>query len=532
MDKRSLIAVAICFLILLVYPYFMKWVYPPSPQKQSVEHSVEQTPAQEIPVPQERRVGANAPESAIVPAFKTPEQEFVVENDSMRVVLSNWGGSIKEIGMKFFHDKAGETLRLGPGSKDGWKIFDLYGLPGGQDNTAYKGTIEGRKVVFESMGEAPLLIRKTYAFSEAGYQIAMTVELINRSQADIVLNQGFSATVGSIYPHEEKEGVADVSIAALDNLGNVWRKTAAKVKTKSEQAGSFRWAGVQNQYYALILRPDTEARSLSYAPLLNSAGKVQGCEAALWLGKFNVPADTSHEEKFSLYAGPKQYFQMKEMPGDYQQIIDFGMFSPICKAILYSLHFLYKYCRNYGIAIILLTVLIKILTYPLTAQSFKSMKRMQAIQPHIQALKEKLKDNPKKMQKEMMELYKEHKVNPMGGCLPMLIQLPIFVALFSTLRTAIELKGSSFLWVKDLSLPDTVAHVAGLPINILPIIMGGTMVWQQKMSTVDPQQQKLMMLMPVFFTFIFYSFPSGLVLYWLVNNILSIAQQYQVQRQK
>ena len=141
-------------------------------------------------------------------------------------------------------------------------------------------------------------------------------------------------------------------------------------------------------------------------------------------------------------------------------------------------------------------------------------------------------DGVKKMQKEMMGLYKEHKVNPMGGCLPMLIQLPIFVALFNALRNTIELKGSSFLWMKDLSLPDTVGVVAGLPINILPIIMGGTMVWQQKMSTVDPEQAKMMMFMPIFFTFIFYSFPSGLVLYWLVNNVLSIAQQYQVQKKR
>jgi len=157
------------------------------------------------------------------------------------------------------------------------------------------------------------------------------------------------------------------------------------------------------------------------------------------------------------------------------------------------------------------------------------MKQMQAIQPLVNEIRANNKDNPKKMQKEMMMVYKEYKVNPMSGCLPMLAQLPIFIALFTTLRGAIELKGASFLWIHDLSVPDTVFSIGAIPVNILPLIMGVTMVWQQKLTPVaDPNQAKMMMLMPVVFTFLFYNFPSGLVLYWLVNNILSIWQQYKI----
>ncbi len=534
MDKKTYIALGVCLLILLFYPYLLRRMYPPAPPQLK---STQQSENQHLGTNGQENIEGQKPapvgiKQEIFAKFDMPEEEFVVENNQMRVVLSTWGGAIKEMGLKFFHSKTGEIVQLGPGSKNGWKTMQLLNLPTIPTDGIYKGNIQGRTVLFESIAKEPLYVRKTYVFAENGYEIEATLELQNTSNAEIVFDQGMGVAVGSIFPQETKERFSDISIAALDSLGNVWRKNGTRMKENTTEPGSFQWAGLQNQYYGIIVKPETEAQGVVYGPLLNAAFKKEGCEAALDHSKFHLLPGNTLREKFVIYGGPKSYFQLKDLPYQFQKIIDFGVFAPISKGIMYLLHYMYQPFHSYGIAIILMTLLVKIITYPLSAISFKSMKRMQALQPHITGLKEKHKDNPKKLQKEMMGLYKEHKVNPMGGCLPMLIQLPIFVALFNTLRNAIELKGSSFLWMKDLSMPDTVAVIAGMPINILPIVMGGTMFWQQKMSTVDPEQAKMMMFMPIFFTFIFYGFPSGLVLYWLVNNVLSILQQYQVQRQK
>ena len=194
---------------------------------------------------------------------------------------------------------------------------------------------------------------------------------------------------------------------------------------------------------------------------------------------------------------------------------------------------LHKLIPNYGIAIIIITIIIKIIFWPIQAKSIRSMKQMQKFQPLVTKLREKYKDNPQKMNAEMMKLYKEHKINPLSGCLPMLVQIPVFFALFAMLRSAIELRGAKFLWIGDLSRPDTVAHLAGFAVNPLPLLMVGTMAWQQKITPTagDPQQAKMMMFMPLMMLFFFYSASSGLVLYWTVQQLLSIAQQWWMMRQ-
>jgi YidC/Oxa1 family membrane protein insertase len=187
--------------------------------------------------------------------------------------------------------------------------------------------------------------------------------------------------------------------------------------------------------------------------------------------------------------------------------------------------YIYDFTKNYGVAIIILTIVVKLLTYPLTIKSMASMKKMQAIQPKLMELRAKFKNEPQKLNAAMMELYRKHGVNPMSGCLPMIIQIPIFFALYKALLVSVELKGSPFIfWITDLSAKD--------PYYITPIIMGITMFIQQKMtpSTMDPMQQKLFLFMPIIFTFLFLNFPSGLVIYWLTNNILSIAQQYYINK--
>jgi YidC/Oxa1 family membrane protein insertase len=199
---------------------------------------------------------------------------------------------------------------------------------------------------------------------------------------------------------------------------------------------------------------------------------------------------------------------------------------------LWGLTRIYRIIPNYGIAIIIITVIIKLLFWPIQAISTRSMKKMQELQPHLAKLKEKYPDDPQKQQQEMMKLYREHKVNPMSGCLPLLVQIPVFMGLYWMLRTAIELRGARFLWIHDLSQPDTIwklGESAFLQLNPLPLIMCATTIWQQKLTpqtSADPTQPRMMMLMPVMFLFMFYTVSSGLLLYWTVQNLLSILQQW------
>jgi YidC/Oxa1 family membrane protein insertase len=239
------------------------------------------------------------------------------------------------------------------------------------------------------------------------------------------------------------------------------------------------------------------------------------------------------QARFRLYAGPKEFGILKSLDAGLEDTIDFGWFifgswdmvKAVAKPLFAVLQFLHDYTHNYGIAIVLLTIGIKLLFAPLQYKSYKSMKEMQILQPKVLALQTKYKDDRDRLNKELIKLYRDHKVNPVGGCLPMLLQMPVFVALFNVLYMTIELRQAPFLlWVTDLSVPD--------PYYVLPILMGVTMVIQQKITptTMDPTQAKIMLLLPAFMTLLFLNFASGLVLYWFTNNLLTFGQQFVTDR--
>ena len=242
---------------------------------------------------------------------------------------------------------------------------------------------------------------------------------------------------------------------------------------------------------------------------------------------------------YKLFYGPKKLTLLKETGFNLEKIINFGWFDVIARPTLYLLNWLYGIFSNYGIAIILVTVILKAIFWPITQKGLKSMKNMQKLQPKMAKIKEKYKDDAARMNQEVMNLYKTYKVNPLGGCLPMVLQIPVFFALYKVLLQAIELRHAPFmLWITDLSAPDRlylgfdIPYLGGLP--VLTLLMGASMFLQQKMTptTADPTQAKIMMFLPVVFTFMFLNFASGLVLYWFVNNLLSILQQYLINRQK
>ena len=292
---------------------------------------------------------------------------------------------------------------------------------------------------------------------------------------------------------------------------------------EAERKGEVKWSAIQDKYFISVLMPQKAASALA---------KKEGDK--LVSAGVRFPAPTSGSTlAMQLYAGPKEYDILKGLNAGLEDTIDFGWFvfgswalvKAVAKPIFYVLRFLYEFTHNYGVTIILLTMLIKLMFVPLQYKSYKSMKQMQVIQPKVLAIQNKFKDDRERLNKELIKLYKDHRVNPVGGCLPMVLQMPVFVALFNILYMTIDLRQAPFmLWIKDLSVQD--------PYYVLPIIMGATMVIQQKITptTMDPTQAKIMLFLPVFMTFLFVNFPAGLVLYWLTNNTLTITQQVVTER--
>ncbi|MER3422967.1 MAG: hypothetical protein C4293_06750 [Nitrospiraceae bacterium] len=293
--------------------------------------------------------------------------------------------------------------------------------------------------------------------------------------------------------------------------------------TEAERVGSLGWVAIQDKYFLSVLIPTGATAAVV---------KKEGEKLVSAAVRFSTPGPTT-EAKMQLYAGPKEYDTLKALNVGLEDTIDFGWFiygswgivKAVAKPLFYVLRFLYDFTHNYGVAIILLTVGIKLLFVPLQYKSYKSMKDMQAIQPKVVELQAKYKDDRERLNKELIKLYRDHKVNPVGGCLPMLLQMPVFVALFNILYMTIDLRQAPFiLWIKDLSAQD--------PYYVLPILMGASMVLQQKImpTTMDPTQAKIMLLLPAFMTVLFLTFPAGLVLYWLTNNMITIIQQFVTDR--
>ncbi len=294
-------------------------------------------------------------------------------------------------------------------------------------------------------------------------------------------------------------------------------------ESETERQGSLKWVALQDKYFISALIPKTSATAL----LKKQGDKLVSTAVRLPIDSSGAPL------QLQLFAGPKEYDTLQSLQMRLEDTIDFGWFlfgswdmvRAVAKPIFYVLRYINEYTHNYGLTIIILTVIIKLLFVPLQYKSYTSMKQMQGIQPKVAALQEKFKDDRERLNKELIKLYRDHKVNPVGGCLPMILQMPVFVSLFNILYMTIDLRQAPLgLWITDLSVQD--------PYYILPIIMGISMVVMQKIqpTTMDPTQAKVMLMLPAFMTFLFINFPAGLVLYWLTNNVLTIVQQFVTDR--
>jgi YidC/Oxa1 family membrane protein insertase len=375
-----------------------------------------------------------------------------------------------------------------------------------------------------------IVIEKKFLFYPETYMVGCKVIIKNGSnqtiQDNLILSLfKASAENGSMYGFE--------GLSALIN-DNVEQVKTDDIKDKNIYSGELKWIAVQDRYFMSCIIPES-AVTASMCLFLDE-DKV--LENQFVQPESIINPGTQSTFGFYLFMGPRSTKVVKEIGYDLDKAINFGMFDLLAKPCLWLMNFLHDhFISNYGIAIIILTIFTKILLWPLGAKSYKSMNEMKKIQPLVMELREKYKGDKKKMNEATMALYKTYKVNPVGGCLPMILQIPVFFALYRMLYEAIELRHAPFFgWITDLSAPDRLFDFGfsipfmqppyGIP--VLTIIMGATMFLQQKISPAmgDPSQAKIMMLMPIVFTVIFINFSSGLVLYWLVNNVLSITQQY------
>lgn len=390
-----------------------------------------------------------------------------------------------------------------------------------------------KELVFTWRSDAGVVVEKRYRFTPGSYLVQLLVDIKNGSDQPIIDKVVLGIKVDT---SAEKGGYSFEGPCALID-GKLEQIKSKKIKDKSNYPGNIKWLAIVDRYFMKSLIPLDDTKG---AMKLSLDGN--GILGNRFVGQENaIQPGTQKRFAYEIFFGPKSTQVLKDVGHDLDKAIHFGMFDIIAKPLLWFMHFIYGRIPNYGIAIIVLTILTKILLWPLGSKSYKSMSEMKRLQPLMAEIREKHKDDKKMMNQEIMSLYRTYKINPMGGCLPMILQIPVFFALYRMLYQAIELRHAPFfLWINDLSAPDRLFNFSfsipfmqppyGIP--VLTVIMGATMLLQQKMSPPpgDPTQAKMMMLMPIVFTVIFINFSSGLVLYWLVNNVLSIAQQTYIQK--
>jgi len=395
-------------------------------------------------------------------------------------------------------------------------------------------------IIFEFDFKENRKIRKTYTFYNAKYSFDVKIELIN--MADIIVDQKYVFTWLSGLRNTEMNIGEDVDNSrAYVFLGGdkVEFNLAEKLNVRQSSPnieGKIDWIAIRTKYFASIIFPKSEedisVKLAGYTTPLNNK-KVDKNYSAILQMKIPYNEMQYYSQDFQIYIGPLDYYIIKEYHSGFDKIMGYGpaIIRPFAKLTIKVFRFLHEFIPNYGLVLIVFSILVKIIVYPLTKKSYVAMSKMQNLQPLMNEIKEKYKNDPTKMNKEMMALYKEHGANPLSGCIPTLLQMPLLWAIFLVFRNTIQLRQAPFiLWINDLSSPDTILIPFTLPlignsIHIIPILMGITMFIQQKMTMKDPKQKAMVYFMPIFLTFIFYNFPSGLNLYYTLFNIFSMIQQ-------
>ncbi|KAA3659438.1 MAG: membrane protein insertase YidC [Calditrichaeota bacterium] len=565
-DRSTIIGLfLIGFIILFTYSDFYKeWVLGDDYEQQAIEaeYSAKKTPdsttvgmvGREVEsatntTQQELIKPANEP--AVLPKIAKDNSKIIsIENELFYAEISTVGPSIIDFQLKNYQNGADETKQVNLIHEKQGNI--TLNIPSKNDtirfenfNFSYLGT---DTINVFSAGQREIVLPFRYYFSDARYVDYVYTFLpddysfklkVNFTNLDQIID-------GYKYGIQWAGGIASTEKKLSEDMQytQVWALTADDIIDKDvsedEKLNEFnddwtiRWGAIRNKYFTAAIVPLSQKGSG-----IKFNGFTRPVDGETFFKNYSFEIlmpimSGNHSDEFLIYMGPLELPILEAYNVNLERMMNLGwkIIRPISKLILVTLKKLYTVIPNYGFVIILFSILVKIVLFPLTRKSFQSMKEMQTIQPEMAALREKYKDNPQKMNTEMMALYKEHGVNPLGGCLPVLFQMPVLYALFTIFRTTIELRGANFIWwITDLSAPDTVytlpfaLPVYGDGLNVLPILMGLTMFFQQKATIQDPKQKAMVYFMPIIFTYMFNSFPSGLTLYYTLFNLFSMLQQ-------
>ena len=392
---------------------------------------------------------------------------------------------------------------------------------------------EKRIVLLTWESSTGVRLTREYVFHGGKYDFETRVQAVNGSKEPVSVRPGFE--LGQYYTGElAGDSYTFAGIVVDPGKGGVKRYDIKDITKGKVEKGPAKWFAADAKYFAWVVLPEREWTVTRASTMGEIGARVAAADTSALL-----PPGQMVQAGARVFAGPKLYNLLQSTGKNLEELIDYGWFAIVAKPLVFLMKASNGVTGNYGIDIILLTILIKILFFPLTQKSMASMRKMQELGPILSKLKEKYKGDAQRLNQETMNLYKTYKINPLSGCLPMLAQIPVFIALYKGLLVTIELRHAPFfLWVNDLSAPEHLWDIAvagyTVPIRLLPLLMGISMFVQQKMTPsagMEPAQQKMMLLMPVVFTFMFWSFPTGLVIYWLVNNVLAIGQQIIYNRQ-
>jgi len=563
MDRQAWIAVTLCVIGFVgLQVYNAKHLPPPvpalpsstpvgTPGNQSAA-TASQAPAVS-PAP-----GASPAASPVASVPPFAEKSEALRNDDVELRLTNRGAGISGAVLLKHEVENGQRVVLN--SADHTPIGAIIEQPAAPELPEF-AIVRGAdgSVQFDRKTPDGVSVRKRFFFpptSEKKDNFVAEMEVDFRNDgAQAYTNAGYFVALGSTAPlHprdmpaytrlvwsiDGKSKATDVSWFAAQNYPLVGVQKRAAQPSFRETVNGAEWAAMSNQFFTTIITPLNAKVVEVWAQPFDlphpDGPPLRGMEGAMGMPGFHLEPGQTTSLRFQLYLGPKLYGRLAKLEHDEAEIMNFGMWKLVSQALLNFMNLIHGWVGDYGWAIIILTACVKGVLWPLQNKANKSMRRMSALAPRMQELKEKYKDDPTRMNQEVMKLYKEHGVNPVGGCLPMMIQIPIFFGLFSMLGQAAELRNASFLWwVHDLSQPDTVAHVPGLGwnINILPLLMGATNLWLMRLTpkTGDSTQQRVMMFMPLIFLFFCYNFAAALALYYTTQNLFTILQLYQNRKQ-
>ena len=573
MDRKGITAITLSLIVLLLWTWYSsqenKKIVAAHEQARLAEEAQKAAEAPAVPAVEPGAAPANptAPTAPVEAAVL--EKTESLNTATVGYTFSNLGGGISQAELKNHEGERGTKMILN--EFGAIPIGAISEAPGEGARVPYTSQVDatGGTVTFDRTDSKQLQLTKRFTVPQGtdlktDYIVQLDVTFTNRGAQPLTVPAYYVYT-GSAAPVHEKDlpnytGFKSQGGKLIDvnHFQGGWFQKAQPFF--SESRPGIEWAGVTNQYFTTLISPRVQSpgtptqdgqygagvwakrfeinnAAWTEAGRSSSSAEIKhpAVDGALGMPAFTLEPGKSVTQQFQIYAGPREYGRLRLMPNGESDIMDFGMFGIVSKTLLNTMNWLHGKVGTYAAAIILLTLIIKSLLWPLQNKATQSMKRMQLLQPKMTDIREKYKDDPTRMNTEVMKLYKDYGVNPLSGCLPMLVQIPIFFGFYNMLGKAVELRNSKFLWVHDLSQPDTIWHfpVTAWPLNVLPLLMAGTMLWQMSLSpkSGDPMQQRIFMFMPLIFIAFCYNFASALALYWTVQNLFSVVQLYATRNQ-